>query len=622
MRQLRDLIAGNQDWLVSRILYYAGKHDYLKYSSTLEEAWRMSVAGLSQAIYAALQSSEQELDLGPGFDFTRNPVASFSILEAKRHRDRGVTLEMFMSLMKYYRQSYIDLISQAGFDRYYEERCRFMVIRVFDVIEIGFCTEWAKNPESVVLAELQSRNRDLTNEKNKYLTALESLPNPVILLDGDNYIDYMNFAAAELCNESGFPGTYYYNEEKAGKTLSWLAEELKAFVAGNDMDISFEKALQNEDSIRYFDVKLARMMDFSAKFKGTIVILIRDITSRKQAEEVLRLYQLLFERARDIFLFVSLDGRITDANEAACLTYGYNREELLKLEIEDLRPSETRALIKQEMSRAVENGILFETVHRRKDGSTFPVEVSSQTAIINDERALFSVIRDISDRKEMEREMTRLERLNLVGEMAAGIGHEIRNPMTTVRGFLQILAGKKELTQYDEWFALMIDELNRANTIIKDYLSLAKNKVINLKYQNINNILKEMQPLLMAAALESNMNIVCKPGEVAELLLDENEIRQLVLNLVQNGLEAMTAGGELMIRTLMDGSEVVLAVQDQGTGIEPQIIDKIGTPFFTTKDYGTGLGLAVCYSIATRHNATIKMETGDKGTAFLVRFKI
>jgi signal transduction histidine kinase len=104
--------------------------------------------------------------------------------------------------------------------------------------------------------------------------------------------------------------------------------------------------------------------------------------------------------------------------------------------------------------------------------------------------------------------------------------------------------------------------------------------------------------------------------------IDANEIRQLLLNLTLNGLEAMQAGGNLFIRTFLEDNKVVLAVEDQGSGIDPSVYDKLGTPFVTTKETGTGLGLAICYSIAARHNATMGVDTGPKGTTFKVAFKI
>lgn len=236
-------------------------------------------------------------------------------------------------------------------------------------------------------------------------------------------------------------------------------------------------------------------------------------------------------------------------------------------------------------------------------------------------QSVLSLKEEIARREQMEKEMARLDRLNLVGEMAAGIGHEIRNPMTTVRGFLQLMGEKDKYAQDKEFLQLMIEELDRANSIITEFLSLAKNKAVDLKEQNLNTIIESLFPLIQADALVSDKNIEKAAGKIPALFLDEKEIRQLILNLVRNGLEAMSSGGQLTISTYAEGEEVVLAVQDEGEGIAQETLEKLGTPFFTTKDQGTGLGLAVCYSIAARHNAAIRVETAATGTTFFVRFK-
>jgi len=167
----------------------------------------------------------------------------------------------------------------------------------------------------------------------------------------------------------------------------------------------------------------------------------------------------------------------------------------------------------------------------------------------------------------------------------------------------------------------MIGELDRANAIITEFLSLARNKAADLKERDLNSIIESLFPLIQADALIAEKNIEKDLVELPVLLLDEKEIRQLILNLVRNGLEAMAAGGKLTIRTALIGEEAVLAIQDEGAGIEGEVLDKIGAPFFTTKDTGTGLGLAVCYSIANRHKAEINVETSPAGTTFYVRFK-
>lgn len=222
---------------------------------------------------------------------------------------------------------------------------------------------------------------------------------------------------------------------------------------------------------------------------------------------------------------------------------------------------------------------------------------------------------------QMEQEMVRLGRLQLVGQMAASIGHEIRNPMTTVRGFLQLLGEKKDCIEQKEYFKLMIEELDRANSIIMECLLLVRDKEVEKRKQNLNDIIKALTPLLQANASNSDKNVITEPGDIPDLFLDEKEIRQLIHNLVRNGLEAMGPGGTLVLKTFMNDNEVCLSVRDSGCGIPPEFVKKLGTPFFTTKDNGTGLGLAICYSISSRHNARIRVETGEGGSNFIVSFK-
>jgi len=233
-----------------------------------------------------------------------------------------------------------------------------------------------------------------------------------------------------------------------------------------------------------------------------------------------------------------------------------------------------------------------------------------------------SIIVDITERKFMEKELLRLESLNLIGEMAAGIAHEVRNPMTIVRGFIQLFTRKREFTPYEAQLNLMITELDRANAIITEYLSLAKNKPLNKSPHSLNRIVEGLMPLMESDALHSQKWIVSQLSDnIPELFLDIQEMRQLILNFVRNGLEAMLSGERLTIGTFAKGHQVVLFIQDQGTGIPPEVMSKLGTPFFTTKANGTGLGLSICYSIAHRHNAQIDVKTGDSGTTFSVNFQ-
>jgi signal transduction histidine kinase len=221
----------------------------------------------------------------------------------------------------------------------------------------------------------------------------------------------------------------------------------------------------------------------------------------------------------------------------------------------------------------------------------------------------------------LEQELTRFDRLDIIGEIAASIGHEVRNPITTVKGFLQYLMKKNDITKYEYTFSLMIEELNRAATIITEFLSFSKSGTADLRHCCLNSIVESLLPLVDAHCLLSDQTVMVDLSPIPLIQLNEKEIRQLIINLSRNSIEAMSRGGLLTIGTYVDGDEVVLKIEDQGSGIPPEFRESIGRAFFTTKDNGTGLGLTVCFSIVRRHNAKIDFTSSEEGTVFYIRFK-
>lgn len=297
MKALTDLVAGHEEWLMSRVLRYAKERNYTKYTSTLPEAWRISISGLSDALLSALQTYDDPPELGPDDDYSKDPIASFGILEAQRHRTRGVTLGMFLSLMKYYRQSYVDLVVQAGFERETQDQHRLFVERFFDRVELGFCVEWASTGQAERIDELQSANRQMTNEKNKYLTAFESMHDPILLLNREGRVENLNHAASEAFVGRTVPGSQYYSRKSGGRVPTWLAEELSGDTNGVALEHEFEKQLATESGMRHYQIKLKRMLDVSEKFSGTVVI-FNDITEAKRARELEQLSKRQEDEAR------------------------------------------------------------------------------------------------------------------------------------------------------------------------------------------------------------------------------------------------------------------------------------------------------------------------------------
>ncbi|OIJ17691.1 hybrid sensor histidine kinase/response regulator [Anaerobacillus alkalilacustris] len=349
----------------------------------------------------------------------------------------------------------------------------------------------------------------------------------------------------------------------------------------------------------------------------------KEIEQRKKIADNLYVseerFRKIFESSPCLKAIISIkEGTYIDANPSWINITGYNYDEIRNQNINILNIVEEFNGDLIDIEQPNRN---IRINYKTKSNEIRAGLLSSELIEIHKEICVLIVITDVTDRVLLEKEMSRLDRLNLIGEMAAGIAHEIRNPMTTVHGFLQVARSNRDQLPV-EIVDLMMDELTRANSIITEFLNLAKNKVSDRKNQNLNSIIKALFPLIQAEALRSSKHITINLADCPSIFIDQKEIRQLILNIALNGLDAMSPGGKLTIKTYLEEHAVVLKIKDQGSGMKPEVLDKIGTPFYTTKENGTGLGLAICYSIAERHHADIQIATGDNGTTFYIRFNI
>ena len=273
--------------LMKRVLEYAKKGEYTRYTSTLEEAWRVSIHGLTESLLLTTEECENRIpELHVDLDYVKDPAAGFGIHEAKLHRSRGITLDLFLSLTKYYAQSYVDFIRQdTDFDDATKDFFELYIRRFYDRVEIGFASEWASSSRDKLMNELQTTNKLMTNEKNKYLTIFESLNTPVILINQKNEIENANKKAMEYFEGLLSPGSQYYAKTDINLKLDWLLKLLNEFMKSKLNDKIYEREVDTRLGKRHFEISLKKMLDVSEKFSGTVIIL-NDVTERIEYENL------------------------------------------------------------------------------------------------------------------------------------------------------------------------------------------------------------------------------------------------------------------------------------------------------------------------------------------------
>lgn len=232
-------------------------------------------------------------------------------------------------------------------------------------------------------------------------------------------------------------------------------------------------------------------------------------------------------------------------------------------------------------------------------------------------RPVFQVIvRDISERKKNEELLINSEKLYVAGQLAAGIAHEIRNPLTSLKGFLQLMSSGRQTNK--NYYDIMKSELNRIESIVSELLMLSKPQIYELSRKDIRHIIRDTVTLLEAQALLHSIEMETRAGDDPLWVLGvENQLKQVFINVIKNAIESMLEGGKIIIGCMREGDSVIVRIEDYGPGIPEDQLSKIGQPFYTTKEKGTGLGLMVSYKIVDNHQGRIQVRSSlGIGTTF------
>jgi PAS domain S-box-containing protein len=356
-----------------------------------------------------------------------------------------------------------------------------------------------------------------------------------------------------------------------------------------------------------------------------------DVTERKKAEAWL---QGFINSTQDAVISIGSDGRIQTFNPAAEEMFGYGHEEILGRSVALLIPELHSSMHGGYIARYEETGQAWAIgrnrilTARRKSGELFPVGITITRVATEGSVAYGAVLRDLSERVRLQERLVEAERLAVIGATAAKIGHELANPLNglylTVQLLEQRLARQPQPldSEVDSNLRNIKGEITRLNQLVQEFRTLSRKEKYRFRPASLTRVIDDVvelqRPSFAAAGIRLEQRLA---ADLPAVVMDNDRIKQAVLNLLKNAMESMPGGGDLFIRAMIVDDEVVIEVSDTGTGIPPGT--DVFLPFFTTKDQGTGLGLIVVRQIVSIHGGTVTYASEPgKGTTFRIALPI
>lgn len=562
--ELKTFLSANTENLMDRILNYAIELGYSKYTSTLKEAWRASIVGLNTSISDYLDNYSVTPELACGEDGGEDPVSAFGVLEAKRHRQRGISIDMFLGLYKYYLWAYLDTLDDFDGEEADRAVLREFIIKVFGKIEHAFVVEWVSQSTESKINELSVENRLLTNEKNKYLTIFESAFIPLIYLDKEGGVENINHSALSLFESGDRSGAFYYGDAKMSLPAE-LADYIGGFIESKVLSQNQISELNLNGTQYVFEVRLKRMLDISGKFSG-IMMSLHDVTEvgnlLSESDSLKKLNEVLGEQ---------LDRQ------------------------QEIRRKHEAELFN--MKKLTDMGLMINAIaHQWRQ----PIN------------ALGLYIQDIV----MEAELGGLQS-EYLEDFRQNTMKLITNLSDTIDDFRTFYKPDKEKANFEIIHA--VTELLR---LINVQIT-SKQIDISVKCSCRHKSYECVNSFLNAPCEYRETRVYGFPGEFKQVFM--NVLYNAIYSIKENIAKGKVHRGRLDIVIEAKDEFVGLSITDNGTGIPEDVLAKVFDPYFTTKDegMGTGLGLYMSKLIIEEHmKGSITAQNNDVGAMFTIRIPV
>jgi two-component system sensor histidine kinase HydH len=436
--------------------------------------------------------------------------------------------------------------------------------------------------------------------------------------------------------EDSFLQTALEGEEAVGRITTFqeneVLEVVKPFKSEDIPSGIFRIGLSLEGYRQVTSTFQKQMIFFSIVlfFLGLLIIGIVIINQNyfvldRSYREIKTLTGNVLESMHSAVLAVNEEGRIVMLNRLAADLFAVSRDLIVGRQYDRVFPEDPcflkRALIEKKTTRDVE------TQYRTVSGEE-KILIVGTSCLFDEERRFkgaVAVIHDVTELKKYEEEAKRAERLSAMGNLAAGVAHEIRNPLNAISITAQRLrsefAPRKDADEYRSFTQLILDEIKRLDSIINQFLSLAKAHELNLAPTDMRKFLNEVVDLAQIDASENGIRVTRDIGQLPTIRIDAEEMKKALLNIMLNGIQATDSSGELIVRCHHDDKQGVISVEieDTGRGIPEEKLSRIFQPYFSTREKGTGLGLSIAYRIISDHRGRVSVKSKvGKGTAFTI----
>lgn len=486
--------------------------------------------------------------------------------------------------------------------------------------------------------ELQSVNEELVTVNTEYQFKIQELTD--LNNDMSNFLISTRigtiFLDKKLCIRRFTPAiTKEINllEVDYGRPIEHISHQFKYDSLVEDAQnvlrtlMPFEKELQSKSGAWYS----MRILPYRTEdnFINGVVLTFVNITDLKSSNESLVKLSYAVEQSPSMVVLTDTAGHIEYVNPAFMETTGYSPDDVQGKLLQGFVDWDSCEMPMEDIADLAYSGHTWkgEVTGRKKDGDVYresakliPIK-DKQGAIIH----FLKLSEDMTERRQTEEMLANSEMLSAIGQLAAGIAHEIRNPLTALKGFTKLMASGNPAK--GNYIGIMMDELERIEGIVSELLVLAKPQAIDLTERNIAPILQDVIMLLESQANLGNVEMELELPETGlpNILCVENQLKQVFINIVKNAIEAMQQGGMMRIKADLedDGNKIRVNFVDSGPGIPPEKVAKMGQPFFSTKEGGTGLGLMVSKRIVENHQGRLQFhsEVGT-GTTVIVTLPV